>query len=281
MAAQGLAAWGKKPLKKTAIATLHTVQSSDGGFPFVATSGQASDPDSTALITQMLVALGSSPKSKSWAVAGGTPLTALASYQLGCSDPAADRGAFFFPGSRDANTFATVQSVPAAALKAFPVGKSKNLGAPVSPVCPTGVVHATVTASGFTGKPCSGSTGVTVVVDFSAFGQGVHVGCAAGAPATGLAAMQAAGFTTAGTTKYGDAFVCRINDEPSPAQQACTSTPPTNAFWAYYHGKPGDKTWTFSSVGASSYQPAQGTIDAWAFGASALPSVTPAQVRPK
>ncbi len=280
LAAQGLATWGKRPLKKSAIASLHIAQSSDGGFPFVAAGGQSSDPDSTALVVQMLVALGSSPKSKTWAVSGGTPLSALASYQLGCSDEAASRGAFFFPGDRSPNTLATVQAVPAAALKTFPVAKSKNLRAPASEVCPT-VAHATVTASGFTGSPCSGSTGVTVVVDFSAFGQGVHVGCAASAPATGLDAMHAAGFSTAGTTKFGDAFVCRIDNEPSPAQQACTSTPPANAFWAYYHGKPGDKTWTFATTGASTYKPAPGTIDAWAFGASAVPSVTPAQVRPK
>jgi hypothetical protein len=280
MAAQGLAAWGKKPRKSTAISALHALQSTDGGFPFVAAGGQASDPNSTALVTQMLVALGSSPKAKAWARAGGTPLTALAGYQLGCSDPAPDRGAFFFPGDRSANTFATVQAVPAAALQKFPVAKSKNLGAPIAPVCPT-VTSATLTAATFTGKPCSGSTGVTVVVDLSAFGQGVRVGCAAGAPATGLAAMQAAGFTTTGTTQYGDAFVCRIDDEPDPTEQSCKSTPPANAYWAYYHAKPGDKTWTFSTVGASSFKPAPGTIDGWAFGASAVPSVTPAQVRPK
>jgi hypothetical protein len=275
MAVMGLAAFGRKPMKKTAIATLHTVQSTDGGFPDIAVGGQASDPDSTALVIQTLVTLGSSPKNKSWAVPGGTPLSALASYQLGCSDPAPDRGAFFFPGDRSANTFATVQAIPAAALKKFPVKKSENLKDPVAPACDT------LTSAGFTGKPCSGSTGVTVVVDFTAFGQGVHVGCASGAPTTGLAAMHDAGFTTAGTTQFGDAFVCRIDNEPDPTEQDCKSTPPSNAFWAYYHAKPGDKSWTTSSLGASTYRPPQGSIDGWAFGASAHPSVTPAQVRPK
>jgi hypothetical protein len=274
MAFMGLAALGHKPMKKTAIATLHTVQSSDGGFPDIAASGQSSDPDSTALSIQMLLALGSSPKNKAWTLPGGTPLSALASYQLGCSDPAADRGAFFFPGDRSPNTFATVQAIPAAALKKFPVKKSTKLGDPVAPLpCPTG--------ASTTGAPCSGSTGVTVVVDFTAFGEGVHVGCASGAPTTGLAAMHDAGFTTVGTTQFGDAFVCRIDNEPDPTQQDCKSTPPSNAFWAYYHAKPGDKTWTTSTLGASSYKPPQGTIDGWAFGASAQPSVTPAQVRPK
>jgi hypothetical protein len=93
--------------------------------------------------------------------------------------------------------------------------------------------------------------------------------------------MHDAGFTTAGTTQFGDAFVCRIDNEPDPTEQDCKSTPPSNAFWAYYHAKPGDQSWTTSTLGASTYKPPQGSIDGWAFGASAHPSVTPAQVRPK
>jgi hypothetical protein len=55
-------------------------------------------------------------------VSGSTPYTALASYQLGCSAPAPNRGAFFYPGSTAPSVIATVQAVPAAAGKALPVG---------------------------------------------------------------------------------------------------------------------------------------------------------------
>ena len=91
--------------------------------------------------------------------------------------------------------------------------------------------------------------------------------------------MQNAGFTPAGTTHYGLAFICRINGLPTAAQDPCVNTPPANAYWAYYHALAGATSWSFSSSGASSYQPPLGSIDAWAFGNSATPSKTPAQVR--
>src|ERR1700722_10199816 len=76
---------------------------------------------------------------------------------------------------------------------------------------------------------CTAQSGVTVIVDFTHFGHGIEQGCAPGSPNTALAAMHAAGFSTAGTTEYGDAFVCRIDDLPSPKSQACASTPPAMA----------------------------------------------------
>ena len=124
------------------------------------------------------------------------------------------------------------------------------------------------------------TTGVTVAVDFTAFPGGtVQVRCAPGKPGDRVAALQQAGFTPAGTAAYGLAFICRINSLPSTAQQACVTTPPVNAYWAYYHANKGATTWTYSTQGASTYKPAQGSIEAWAFGNRAKPSKTPAQVR--
>jgi hypothetical protein len=134
-AVQGLAAWGQRPRSKKVLGQLHQVQSSDGGFPYLATTGQASDPNSTALSIQAILAEGGNPAS-GWAVAGKTPFTALISYQLGCSDPAANRGAFFFPGSRDPSVFATVQSVSAAASKTFPLPASTPSTAVPTVPCP-------------------------------------------------------------------------------------------------------------------------------------------------
>ena len=130
-----------------------------------------------------------------------------------------------------------------------------------------------------TGSACHTASGVTVVVDMTAFGSGVHIGCATNAPTTGVAALQAAGFTPTGTANYGLAFVCRIDGKPAPAADPCMTTPPVNVYWAYYHAKSGATTWTKSSLGASTYAPPAGSIDAWAFGASAPPSITPAAVR--
>jgi hypothetical protein len=121
-AVQGLAAWGKFPHATSVLNSLKTSQSHDGGFPFVAAKNQPSDPDSTALVIQTLLAEHSAPTSSMWKKGTNTPYTALASFQLGCTSP--DFGAFTFPGSSAANVFATVQSVPAMAAKKLPVASS-------------------------------------------------------------------------------------------------------------------------------------------------------------
>src|SRR5689334_16207654 len=108
--------------------------------------------------------------------------------------------------------------------------------------------------------PCSTTAGVTVIVDFAHFHHGIARGCASGRPATALAAMQAAGFATSGTTQYGDAFVCRIDDLPSPKTEACTATPPAKSSWSFYSARPTDATWTYSRVGVLSFRPEVGTI---------------------
>jgi hypothetical protein len=268
MAVQGLAAYGMFPHAARVVSSLHSAKSSDGGYPFIAAPGQSSDPDSTALVIQALLAEHVRP---------GSAVDALFNFQLACSDPAAARGAFFFPGDRTPNTFATVQSVPAMALRTLPLAPSVPSARVPTETCPSATATSSIRA-GIKGA-CAGTSGVTVTVDFTAFGGREQTRCALGAQSSGIAALENAGFTPAGTTRYGLAFVCRINNLPTPAQQACVTTPPATAYWAYYHASAGAKTWTFSTVGASSYVPPLGSIDAWAFGDSALPSKTPAQVR--
>src|SRR5262249_35710488 len=81
-------------------------------------------------------------------------------------------------------------------------------------------------APGANAAACPGRTGVTVVVDFGALGGGVVVKCDPTDPATGIAALQGAGFTVTGTKRYGLAFVCRINGKPNATQDPCINTPP-------------------------------------------------------
>ena len=66
---------GKKPLKVEVATSLHAVQSSDGGFGFIAAPGQPSDPDSTALVIQGLIAIGNKPSKPAWQLSGGNPYT--------------------------------------------------------------------------------------------------------------------------------------------------------------------------------------------------------------
>ncbi|RKN45355.1 hypothetical protein [Micromonospora endolithica] len=119
---------------------------------------------------------------------------------------------------------------------------------------------------------CVGTSGVTVVVDFAALGGGVQVGCAPGDPATGLAALQGAGFTVTGTARWGLAFVCRINGKPTAATEPCVNTPSATAYWSYWHA-PSGGSWSYSTSGASSYNPAPGSVEGWSFGAGAAPGI--------
>ncbi|MBU8859769.1 MULTISPECIES: hypothetical protein [unclassified Micromonospora] len=119
---------------------------------------------------------------------------------------------------------------------------------------------------------CVGTSGVTVVVDFAALGGGVQVGCAPGDPATGLAALQGAGFTVTGTKRWGLAFVCRINGKPTAATEPCVNTPPVTAYWSYWHA-PSGGSWSYSTSGATSYNPAPGSVEGWSFGAGAPPGI--------
>jgi hypothetical protein len=121
---------------------------------------------------------------------------------------------------------------------------------------------------------CTGTTGVTVKVDFTAFGGGVTTNCALGDPTSGLTALTGAGFTVTGTSRWGLAFVCRINSLPTSAQDPCVNTPPATAYWSYWHGTPGG-SWTYSSSGAGGYNPAPGTVEGWAYGAGTAPTVAP------
>ncbi|HVJ96366.1 MAG TPA: hypothetical protein VNC41_06005, partial [Acidimicrobiia bacterium] len=123
---------------------------------------------------------------------------------------------------------------------------------------------------------CTTTNGVTVIVDFKALGGGVQRGCAIN-PASGLDALQKAGFGTAGTNRWGNAFVCRIDGKPGNPPEACLDTPPGNAYWAYYTAKPTDAGWKYVSLAATLTRPAPGSIEGWAFGARTLPGIAPSE----
>jgi hypothetical protein len=115
---------------------------------------------------------------------------------------------------------------------------------------------------------CSGKKGVTVVVDFTALSGSITTACDTGVPTTGLAALTGAGFTYAFVPRF-PGFVCTIDAKPNPCNGA-----PATAYWSYWHASPGG-TWTYSSVGAGSYDPPQGSVEGWAFGAGTAPGISP------
>ena len=148
-------------------------------------------------------------------------------------------------------------------------------------VCAAAVVG--LAAAGLVGAPVTparaagcASPSVAVVVDFSHFGDGIRRGCVAPG-GTGLQLLAAVFAVTQVQRQPG--FVCRISGLPTKAQDACVNTPPSNAYWAYFHGRAGSG-WAYSAAGAANYVPPPGTVEGWAFGAGAPPGVSVASVLP-
>ena len=154
------------------------------------------------------------------------------------------------------------------------------LGAAIAILAVVAPALAVARASAAPAPACTTTAGVTVIVDFSHFGRAIERGCAPGQPASALAALRAAGFETAGTTRYGDAFVCRIDNLPAPKREACADTPPATSSWSFYNARANDPTWTYTSIGVLSYRPPSGSIIAFAFGNLAKPGIRPAAAIP-
>lgn len=129
---------------------------------------------------------------------------------------------------------------------------------------------------------CTTTSGEIVVVDFARWGGNIERGCATPL-STGYAALQEAGFTTAGDEYDGPAFICRIDDDPPPSKDPCITTPPASAYWSYWHADAGQQieSWTPSQLGAMTYQPPPGSVDAWVFGDGSPPPFLPSSVRAK
>jgi hypothetical protein len=113
-------------------------------------------------------------------------------------------------------------------------------------------------------EPCEPDTGVTVIVDDQHLGEGkIYVGCALGEQANGIDSLEHAGFQLEGVRGEG-LFICRIDSEPTFAEQNCYSTPGATAYWSYWHGEPGG-SWGYSGCGAGSCKPRLGEVQGWSF----------------
>jgi len=120
---------------------------------------------------------------------------------------------------------------------------------------------------------CSGTSGVTVVVQFPDW---TEIGCAAGNPSSGFAALTSAGFSLTYAQGNGAGALCRIDGVPG--SNPCTSMPPANAYWSYWHAKPGG-SWGYASTGGGAYDPAPGSVEGWRFGdGKTAPSTKPPAV---
>jgi hypothetical protein len=112
------------------------------------------------------------------------------------------------------------------------------------------------------GAPCpDADSGVTVIVDLARYDGTIKVGCAAGAPANGWVALEAAGFEVGSVPGTGDSAICTIDDAPTTGYPDCWNT----GFWAYFHDEARSGAWTSSMEGALGRTPPQGSVDGWRY----------------
>lgn len=121
LAIQGLSAQGDLggSANSNAHAFLVHSEDSDGGWGFEPNSASApgsTDPDSTALVLQAILALGDSPTQPPF-TRNANPVSVLESFQL---TSGVSKGSFTFPGVSGPNLLATYQAVPAVAGVVFP-----------------------------------------------------------------------------------------------------------------------------------------------------------------
>ncbi|MFJ7213631.1 ABC transporter substrate-binding protein [Amycolatopsis sp. NPDC098790] len=147
------------------------------------------------------------------------------------------------------------------------------------------------------GKPgfCADGTGVTVVIDFQQLGGTTIVRCDPQAGrGTGLDALKNAGFQIAGVQRWGEAFICRIENRPSAVEEipvkgdehykeSCVDTPPAAGYWSYWHAG-NNCAWEYSQWGVKNRDFTPGGFEGWSFSLNATADTNPvpriAPVRP-
>lgn len=142
---------------------------------------------------------------------------------------------------------------------------------------------------------CTGGTGVTVVVDFQKLGGTTIVRCdPQSGRGTGLDALKNAGFQIGGVQRWGEAFVCRIENRPAPDEdlpirgdehyrEPCVDTPPATGYWSYWHAG-NNCAWEYSQWGVKNRDFVPGGFEGWSFSLNATADTNPvpriAPVRP-
>jgi hypothetical protein len=100
---------------------------------------------------------------------------------------------------------------------------------------------------------------VALVVDARSIRSDVSTSCAkVPKGATGIDVLEAAGHRVGFRN---DGLLCTIDGLP---KSGCSDVSDTH-YWAYFHRAPGATKWTYSSEGASTYQPVNRSTDGWVY----------------
>jgi len=123
---------------------------------------------------------------------------------------------------------------------------------------------------------CSGSTGVTVVVDYHQLGGGVQQACDAdGGGKAASTVFPDSGFPLTYVQRQ-PGFVCRVAG--APASDPCVNTPPASAYWSLWWSDGTSGTWTYASTGVGSLKVPDGGYVAFSWqgqDGKAAPGVAP------
>ncbi|MFM6981557.1 MAG: hypothetical protein ACKOWP_02140 [Microbacteriaceae bacterium] len=127
--------------------------------------------------------------------------------------------------------------------------------------CQSGTPTAATTNTA-TPESCAG---VNIIIDFDVLGPDRIDECVAiaeGDTMTASAALGELGITTEGTADYGDAVICRIDDQPSAAEEftvegedpyleTCATMPPAFAYWAMWISTTDAPEWAYAMEGVT------------------------------
>lgn len=168
-----------------------------------------------------------------------------------------------------------------AALAALLLVTAGSLDATTAP--PVAAIDHSKGTPGF----CPTATGVTVVVDFQDLGGEIYVRCFPSAsPGTGLDALKGAGFQIEGVRRWGESFICRIENRPSAVetvpiegndryQEQCVDTPPAAGYWSYWHAG-NNCDWAYSQWGVKNRTFIPGGFEGWSYSLNATADDNPA-----
>ncbi len=130
-------------------------------------------------------------------------------------------------------------------------------------LAPAAVLPAAVAAT------CSGSSGVSVVVDYRELGGGIATGCVPdGGGRSAASIFASAGVEITYATRQ-PGFVCRVNGVPT--SDPCVNTSPADAYWGLWWTDGTSSSWTYSSQSVGGLTVPDGGSVGWSWHGSCRP----------
>ncbi|GAA3541955.1 hypothetical protein AFL01nite_25610 [Aeromicrobium flavum] len=133
----------------------------------------------------------------------------------------------------------------------------KSLLARLAAITLLSAAVAVVPSAATAHETCDSPEDVPIVLEFGSLEGEDRILCAQHSVGkTGLEALQEAGIQTADTSGS-PAMVCRIEGQPTPAQEKCGNALNGPGYWAFMVAKEG-QPWDYAAVGLQEYELAEG-----------------------